>query len=60
LAVGIFAVELVEELNNVSWGNVDVVISHVVELEKIKGLGAGLSDKLKHVTVSTGASDGAS
>jgi hypothetical protein len=52
------AIELVEELNNVSWRNIDVVISHVIELEKVKGLGGSLSNKLKLVSLSTAASDG--
>jgi hypothetical protein len=34
------------------------VISHVIELEKVKGLGGSLSNKLKHISFSTGASDG--
>lgn len=58
LAFEIFTIELVEELNDVTWGNVDVVICHVVELEEVKVLSGCLSNKLEHVTVSTCASDG--
>ena len=54
----IFTIELVQELDDVTWRDVDVVISHVVELEKVKVLGSGLSNELEHVTISTAASDG--
>jgi len=58
LAFEIVTIKLVKELNNVTWRNVDVVISHIIELEEVKVLSASLSNKLKHVTISTGASDG--
>lgn len=58
LVFEIVAVELVQELDNATWGNVNIVICHVIELEKIKVLSSCLSDELKHVSLSAAASDG--
>jgi len=46
LVFKVFTVELVEELENVTWRNINIVISHVIELEEIKMLSRGLSNEL--------------